>query len=340
MAKLRPIGHEDRLSVVDHLDELRGRLIVCGIVLVIAFGFAYWQNNAILNALNSPLPSQPKVGANHIGGLTGDTVSASRHLSNAAGLFQALSRQTDISPADSALITAAAQQMEAASKALPQKTPKNVPIAIGVGEGFTTTLTVCFYFALLLTLPVILYQGYAFVIPALQPEERRVALPIMLAAPVLFVIGVVFTYFVVLTPAVHFLQGYNSNQFQALVQAKPLYSFEVLTMAAIGLTFQMPLGLLGLRQLGIINGSTLTRHWRYATVIIAVIAAAMPGADPVTTALETAPLVILFLASIVMLKYADRRDAKRAAAELASMDWAEHDPSDHDPSDHDPVGGS
>ncbi len=145
----------------------------------------------------------------------------------------------------------------------------------------------------------------------------------MIAAPVLFVIGVVFTYLVVLPPAVRFLQGYNANQFQALVQAKPLYSFEVLTMAAIGLAFQMPIGLFGLRQLGMINGSTLTRHWRYATVIIAVIAAAMPGADPVTTALETAPLVILFLASIVLLKFADRREAKRAANELASMNWTD-----------------
>ena len=148
----------------------------------------------------------------------------------------------------------------------------------------------------------------------------------MLAAPLLFVIGVVFTYLIVLPPAVRFLQGYNAGQFQALVQAKPLYSFEVLTMGAIGLTFQMPLGLLGLHRLGVINGSTLTRHWRYATVIIAVIAAAMPGADPVTTALETAPLVILFLVSILMLKYADRRDAKRAAAELAAMDHPDIDP--------------
>jgi sec-independent protein translocase protein TatC len=320
MPKLRPIGHEDRLSVVDHLDELRARLIVCGIVLVVAFGVAYWQNTAILNALNSPLPSQPKVGTNHIGGLTGDTVSAAKHLSNAAGLFQALSRQTDISPADSALITAAAQQMQAASKALPQKTPKNLPIAIGVGEGFTTTLTVCAYFALLLTLPVILYQAYAFVIPALSPDERRVALPIMLAAPVLFLIGVVFTYLVILPAAVRFLQGYNSSEFNALVQAKPLYSFEILTMAGVGLAFQLPLGLLGLQKAGMINGTTLTRHWRYATVIIAVIAAAMPGADPVTTGLETLPLVILFLASIVMLKLADRRDAKKAMAELTTID--------------------
>jgi sec-independent protein translocase protein TatC len=87
------------------------------------------------------------------------------------------------------------------------------------------------------------------------------------------------------------------------------------TMLGVGLAFQLPLGLLGLHRAGIINGSTLTRHWRYATVGIAVIAAALPGADPVTTAFEALPLVILFLASIVLLKIADRRAAARMANE-------------------------
>jgi sec-independent protein translocase protein TatC len=154
----------------------------------------------------------------------------------------------------------------------------------------------------------------------MSPSERRVAKPAVIAAPALFVAGVIFTYIVVLPAAIKFLQGYNQNSFNNLVQAKPLYTFEVMTMGAVGLAFQLPLALLGLRQLGVINGSTLTRHWRYATVIIAIIAAAMPGADPVTTGLETLPLVILFLASIVLLKIADRRDARRAAAELMRAD--------------------
>jgi sec-independent protein translocase protein TatC len=119
---------------------------------------------------------------------------------------------------------------------------------------------------------------------------------------------------------VRFLQGYNSQHFDILVQAKTYYSFEIFTMLGIGLAFQLPLGLLGLQQIGAINASTLTRNWRYATVIIAVIAAAMPGVDPVTTGLEMAPLVVLFLASIVLLKIADRRAASRAAAELAQAD--------------------
>jgi sec-independent protein translocase protein TatC len=184
-----------------------------------------------------------------------------------------------------------------------------------VGEPFTISLTVAAYFALLFSLPVLIYQGYAFVIPALSPNERQAAIPMMAVAPILFMAGVVFAYLFVLPPAVRFLQGYNHQEFQVLIQAKAYYSFEVVTMLAIGLAFQLPLGLLALHRIGVINGTTLTRHWRYATVIIAVIAAAMPGADPVTTGLETAPLVILFLASIVMLKIADRRAAARAAAE-------------------------
>jgi sec-independent protein translocase protein TatC len=317
---LRSVGYEDRLSVVDHLDELRSRLIICAVALVVAFAFCFVFNHALLNLLNKPLPSSTSGQANHLSGLTTDSVKEHRAFVRAEGLMHELSLSRHLAASDRALIAAVATQFGDVARALPKTAPKTVPITIGVGEPFTTTITVCFYFALLIALPVLLYEAYAFIIPALSSEERRVVLPIMIAAPVLFVIGVVFTYLVVLPSAITFLQGYNSNDFNALVQAKPLYSFEVLTMAAIGLAFQLPIGLLGLQRAGIINGSTLTRHWRYATVIIAVIAAAMPGADPVTTALETAPLVILFLASIVMLKIVDRRDAKRALANLTEVD--------------------
>jgi sec-independent protein translocase protein TatC len=139
----------------------------------------------------------------------------------------------------------------------------------------------------------------------------------MAVAPALFVAGVAFAYLVVMTPAVHFLQGYNSGSFDILVQAKSYYTFEIFTMLAIGLAFQLPLGLLALQQAGVLSGRALTRHWRYAAIIIAVIAAAMPGADPVTTGLETLPLVLLYLVSIVLLRIADRRAAARAAAEQA-----------------------
>lgn len=321
MAKvLRPIGHEDRLSIVDHLDELRSRLIVCAIAVLAAFGLCFWQNHILLNALNEPLASVTASAPNHLGGLTKDNVKAARELKD---LGQSLRGFADSSPSltstQRAYLLKASEDAGAAGRALPQKKPPNIPVTLGPGEPFTTTITVCFYAGLLLALPLLLYQLYAFVIPALEPEERGVARPLVIAAPALFIAGVVFTYIVVMPAAVRFLQGYNSSQFQNLVQAKPLYTFEVMTMGAIGLAFQLPLAMLGLHRLGVINGNTLIKHWRYATVILAIIAAAMPGADPVTTGLETLPLAILFIASIVLLKYADRRDARRAAAELAAM---------------------
>jgi sec-independent protein translocase protein TatC len=317
---LRPIGHDDRLSIVDHLDELRTRLVICLIALAVAFGVCFWQNNHLLTVLNRALPHNSSVAAhNGLASVPSEAVQLRRLFTKQAAAALALANSPGVSPQARQAYLQEATAYSQTAKTLPDTiSTQEKPITIGVGEPFTTTLTVAAYFALLFSLPVLIYEGYAFIIPALDRKERRAALPVMVAAPLLFVLGAAFTYFVVLPPAVHFLQGYNSDQFDVLVQAKSYYSFEILTMVAVGVAFQLPLGLLGLHRVGVINGSTLTRHWRYATVIIAVLAAAMPGADPVTTGLETAPLVVLFLVSIVLLKLADRRAARRAAAEAAA----------------------
>jgi sec-independent protein translocase protein TatC len=314
---LRPIGHEDRLSIVDHLDELRSRLMICLAALLVAFGVCFWQNHALLGLLNRALPQNASVTTQQgLGSVASQAVAQRNAYRTQAAADRLAAASSGLSPQAQQAFLRAASAADHAAQTLPGSAPvKEKPITIGVGEPFTTTLTVAAYFALLFTLPLLIYEAYAFVIPALNRNERRVATPLMMAAPALFLTGVVFAYIIVLPPAVHFLQGYNHEQFDVLVQAKAYYSFQVVTMLAIGLAFQLPLALLGLHSLGVINGSTLTRHWRYATVGIAVIAAAMPGADPVTTGLETLPLVILFLASIVMLKIADRRAAARAAAE-------------------------
>jgi sec-independent protein translocase protein TatC len=316
---LRPIGHDDRLSIVDHLDELRSRLIVCLAALLVAFGVCFWQNHALLSVLNRALPHVSTVSGQHgLAAVRNDSATERAGLLQTARADRALAANSAFPAAVRHQFLVAAQGLEKSARALPRNpTVQEKPITIGVGEPFTTTLTVAAYFALLFALPVLIYEGYGFVIPALNPDERRVAIPLMAVAPLLFLVGVAFAYAVVLPPAVHFLQGYNSNSFDVLVQAKAYYTFEIFTMLGIGLAFQMPLGLLALHRLGVIDGQTLPRYWRYAVVIIAVIAAAMPGADPVTTGLETLPLVLLFLASIVMLKIADRRAAARAAAEAA-----------------------
>jgi sec-independent protein translocase protein TatC len=318
---LRPIGHEERLSVVDHLDELRSRLVVCLAALIVAFGLCFWQNSALINVLNRALPHVSTVAGQH--GLAAEQNQAA----SVRQAFQkiergaaALASSPRLSRGDHAAASLMAQGAAAAAKALPRTfRTQEKPITIGVGEPFTTTLTVAAYFALLFTLPVLIYEAYGFIIPALNSEERRTAFPLMIVAPALFLIGVAFAFLVILPPAVHFLQGYNSQHFDILVQAKAYYTFEIFTMLGVGLAFQLPLGLLALHRLEVIDGHTLTKYWRYAVVIIAVIAAAMPGADPVTTGLETLPLVLLYLVSIVLLRMADRRAADRAESEATQQ---------------------
>jgi len=319
--KLRPIGHDDRLSVVDHLDELRARLLVCGGVVLVVFCACFWQNGPLIHVLNRALPLES---TRH--GLAAQQKQAvsEQHAfklvqSGATQLSGALAQDKRIPPAAQQGLSQIAAGAAEAAKALPKQVGnQEKPITIGVGESFTTTLMVVGYFTLLFSLPVLLYELYAFVIPALNPNEKRVALPAMLVAPLLFISGAVFTYFMVLPPAVHFLQGYNSSDFQILVQAKTYYKFEMLMMLGIGLAFQVPLALLALQRVGVVTASTLTLNWRYAVVLIAVVAAALPGVDPVTMMFETLPLVLLYLASIVMLKLVERRTAKREAAELAA----------------------
>jgi len=138
----------------------------------------------------------------------------------------------------------AAAGLAAAARALPQTVPKRRPITTGVGEPFVVSLTVSFYFALIISLPILLYQVYAFVLPAFSPTERKIALPLMLGVPFLFIAGVAFAYFLVLPPAIGFLQNFNDETFDVLLQAKDYYRFAVFTLLAVGIAFQIPVGAL------------------------------------------------------------------------------------------------
>ena len=311
--KLRPIGQEDRLSIIDHLDELRSRIFVCGAVLFVAFGFCFWQNHALLSVLNRALPHAAKVGLGNQPRVNADIGDTFKNLS------KDISAIGHYLPATAApVIKKTSHDLRAAGKQIPEQVKsQEKPLALGVGEAFTITIMTCAYFAVLLTLPLILYELYAFVLPALSRDERRVATPSMVAAPLLFLAGAVFTYFAVLPPAIHFLQGYNSSEFQNIVQAKSYYRFEIILMMGIGLAFQVPLLALGLQKVGAISSRTLTLNWRYATVLIAVIVAALPGVDPVTMTMEMLPLVALYIASIVLLKWVEHREYRRAHAEAA-----------------------
>lgn len=328
---LKPLAHDERLSIVDHLDELRTRLIICVITLGIAFGVCFWQNHALLNVLNKPLKDsshQAQKGTGRLAQAAQAQAQVRAGLIATSNGFTALSQDPSVSPTTKLALARAIPQIGRAADALPKTTPARVPITTGVAEPFTQTFTVAAYFALLFALPMILFQLYAFVLPAFSPRERRFATPLMLMVPFLFIAGVVFAYKLVLPPAISFLQNFNNNDFDVLIQAKAYYSFSIMTLLATGLIFQLPVGLLALDIVGIINAQTLRRNWRYAVVIIAVVAAIMPGVDPVSTMLLMVPMLLLYAFSIVLLSIADRR--RRDRSEAAAFSWPGGD--DHEES--------
>ena len=165
---------------------------------------------------------------------------------------------------------------------------------MGIAEPFTTTVTISAYAAIVISLPVILYQAYAFVLPALTTRERRYIVPFLILAPGLFVAGVVFGYFVVLPAATKFLLNFNDNQFNIQIRARDYYSFFTLTLGVMGLIFELPIAIIAVARLGIVTPEQLPTNRHYAYLILAVVAMLLPGTDPVSMLLELVPLLLLY----------------------------------------------
>ncbi|MGD9734840.1 MAG: twin-arginine translocase subunit TatC [Solirubrobacterales bacterium] len=190
--------------------------------------------------------------------------------------------------------------LEAAGAALPAGHERL--ITFGVTEPFVTTMTVAAYGAIILALPILLYQAYAFLLPAFGRQQQRTIVPLLLLVPVLFLAGVAFGYFVVLPAALSFLLNFNDTQFNVQLQAKEYYGFFAQTLLACGVVFQVPVGILAVTRLGIVSVEQLTRNRRYAYLGCAVIAAALPGVDPISMLLEMGPLLALYELSIVLAR--------------------------------------
>jgi sec-independent protein translocase protein TatC len=254
MARFRRVGFEDRLTLVEHLGELRTRIVVSISVLAVAFAVCFWQNNRLLDIANAPLP--------------GD----------------------------------------------------KAPITLGVAEPFTTTVMVSAYAAIVIALPVLLYQAYAYMVPALTDRERRVIVPFLIMVPALFCAGVVFGYFVVLPAATKFLLNFNQGQFNIQIRAKDYYSFFTMTLGMMGLIFELPIGILTATRLGIVTPKQLARNRRYAYLVIAVVAMALPGTDPISMLLEMVPLIVLFEASVVLARVLGTTPQADPHTELATAE--------------------
>jgi sec-independent protein translocase protein TatC len=244
----RRLRHGEEATLVEHLGELRARLVVCLIALFAGFGVAFGFHKTIIHWLNGPLPEHLK------------------------------------------------------------------PTTLGVAEPFLTSMVVSLWVGLALAFPVILWQLWAFLAPAFQEHTQRMLVGFVVFATVLLGGGLVFGYFVALPAAVHFLTNYDSELYNTQIRARDYYSFVLLVLAAVGVVFELPIFVLALVRIGVLTTAKLRRNRRIGYVIVAAVAVALPGVDPVTTLLEMAPLMILFECSIWLSVFFERRWRSREAA--------------------------
>ncbi len=235
MARIKRAKPDDELTLVEHLDELRTRLIVSITVLLIAVSACYYENQRIYHLLTGPIHHR---------------------------------RLYTFSP----------------------------------GEAFFNAIAVSVYAALLISLPVLSYQFYAYIIPAFSEESQRTIKPMLLLIPGLFLIGVVFGWFVVIPAALHFLVGYNNHVQHYLPRASDYIHFIAYTELAMGIVFELPVVMMMLGRVGILRSSFMKRRWREAVVVLAVVAACLPGTDPVTMTAEYVPMLLLYGLSYFLVK--------------------------------------
>jgi Tat protein translocase TatC len=237
MARFRRVRPDDELTLVEHLDELRTRLIISLSVLTVAVAACYAENHRIYNLLTGVLP------AHH-------------------------------------------QQL----------------ITLAPSEAFFNAITISVYGGLLISLPILSYQMYAYVIPAFSDESLRTIRPMLWMIPGLFLVGVVFGWFIVLPAALRFLVGYNSSVVTYLPRASDFIHFVMYTLLAMGIVFELPVVMMMLGRVGILRSSFMRKRWREAIVVLAVIAALLPGTDPVTMTAEYVPMLGLYWLSYFLVK--------------------------------------
>jgi sec-independent protein translocase protein TatC len=237
----RRLARGESVELVDHLGELRGRLIACLVALAATSGIAFAFHGRLVEWLNAPLPDG------------------------------------------------------------------RTPVTLAPAEPFTTSLKLSIVAGFALALPFVLWQVWSFLAPALEERLQRTIAFCVAIATGLFGAGVAFGYTVALPAAIGFLTNYDDHLYDIEVRASSYYSFCVMVLAAVGLVFELPVFVVALVRLGITSSARLRRNRRIGYVVVAAVAVALPGVDPVTTALQMIPLMLLFEASIWISVLLERR---------------------------------
>ena len=292
-----------RAPLLDHLIELRRRLIICLVALAIGFFVCFAFATQIFNVLLHPftvaaqLLALREAEAAHAGAF--DFLAV---LSGAHKMFLALVGALELPPA-----------------------PGKVTGLVFTAplEFFFTKIKLAGLGAVALSFPVLAWQIYAFVAPGLYKRERRAFLPFLIAGPALFALGAALVYYVILPFVLWFslsqqIVGTGSISVQLLPKVSDYFSLVTTLLLAFGLCFQLPVVLTLLGMAGLVTSKALMSGWRYAVVAVFVVAAIVTPPDPISQLLLALPIIGLYFASIGCLKIIELRRAKEDAASEAA----------------------
>lgn len=189
------------------------------------------------------------------------------------------------------------------------------------GDTFSITLSASLVVGAIFASPVVIYQVWAFLSPALHRHERRLVIPVILGAVLLFVLGVALAYFFVLPMTLRFLMNFQVESLEPMITATDYFGFVTVMALTFGAVFEMPLLILALAALGIVTPTFLVRFRKYALVLSYVVSAIVtPGDLFITTLALTGPLYLLYEFSILLATLVFRkRQAARAAPEPADV---------------------
>jgi sec-independent protein translocase protein TatC len=182
-----------------------------------------------------------------------------------------------------------------------------------IGEPFMTSIWLSVYAGFLLALPVILWQAWAFFLPAFDPAHERMLRIFVVISVGLLAVGLAFGYYLALPAASHFLTNYDKSQYQTFIRARDFIGFAAKVLVAMGIVFELPLFVVGLTRIGILSTRKLRRSRRVGYFVVCCVGVALPGVDPVTTIIETVPLLALYEISIWAAVLLERRADRRAA---------------------------
>lgn len=324
---------EVQMSFLDHLDELRKRLVNSVIIIVVAFIFCFYFSSQIFNFLSVPIRkalSEAERRDLPIKGLTGDekilplsslkegdkglyvfdratklgvsviapgtSVQAivGNDSENVAGLFTGEAIVTT-----NGLIPAGVRlPADLALDAKSEPTADERLIVTTAPESFTLYVTVSLYSAIALAIPFLLLQIWRFISPALYKHERSYVTPFIGLSTVSFVVGAAFAYYILFPPALTYLLGLGED-FRLLLRASDYFDFITVIILAMGIIFQMPAITYVLARIGLISAGLLIKVWKMALITILIVAAVVsPTGDIPNMMLFATPMMGLYVISI------------------------------------------